>query len=126
MCTRRVLPVIQVRRASRGAGVALDCLVLLAVSLLLAVSAHAATYPARVVAITDGNTLKAVHDGREIVVRLRWIDAPERGQRYSSQAKQALGELVGGQVVTVRDFGVDAHGRRVADVMLSDGRNVNR
>jgi micrococcal nuclease len=100
--------------------------VLVALSLLLAVAAHAATYPARVVAITDGNTLKAVHDGREIVVRLRWIDAPEMGQRYSTQAKHALGELVAGQVVTVRDFGSDANGRRLADVMLSDGRNVNR
>jgi endonuclease YncB( thermonuclease family) len=100
--------------------------VLLAVTLLLAVSAQAGTYPARVVAITDGNTLRAVHEGREITVRLRWIDSPETGQRYSSQAKQALGELVGGQVVTVRDFGSDAHGRRLADVVLPDGRNVNR
>ena len=101
-------------------------LAVLAVTLLLAVSAHAATYPARVVAITDGNTLRAVHDGREIVVRLRWIDSPESGQRYSRQAKQALGELVAGQTVTVRDFGADANGRRLADVVLSDGRNVNR
>jgi endonuclease YncB( thermonuclease family) len=101
-------------------------LALLAVSLLLGVSAHAATYPARVVAITDGNTLKAVHEGHEIVVRLRWIDSPEKGQRYSDQAKQALGDLVAGQTVTVRDFGSDAHGRRLADVVLSDGRNVNR
>jgi len=119
-------PRIIVSATRRNAGVAIVRLALVAVSLLLAVSAHAATYPARVVAITDGNTLKAVHEGREIVVRLRWIDAPEKGQRYSSQSKQALGELVGGQVVTVRDFGADAHGRRVADVMLSDGRNVNR
>ena len=95
----------------------------LAVTLLLAVSAQAGTYPARVVAITDGNTLRAVHEGREITVRLRWIDSPETGQRYSSQAKQALGELVGGQVVTVRDFGSDAHSR-LADVVLPDGRNV--
>ena len=94
--------------------------------LLLAVSAHAATYPARVVAVADGNTLRAVHEGREIVVRLRWIDAPEMGQRYSNQAKQALGDLVAGQVVTVRDFGPDARGRRLADVVLPDGRNVNR
>jgi endonuclease YncB( thermonuclease family) len=99
---------------------------LVAIGLLVSLSAQAGTYPARVVAITDGNTLRAVHEGREITVRLRWIDSPEIGQRYSSQAKQALGEMVAGQVVTVRDFGSDAHGRRLADVVLPDGRNVNR
>jgi endonuclease YncB( thermonuclease family) len=118
--------VARITAAISRAGRVVVRLMLVVPSLLLAVAAHAATYPVRVVAITDGNTLKAVHDGREIVVRLRWIDAPEMGQRYSSQAKRALGDLVGGQVVTVRDFGPDAHGRRLADVVLPDGRNVNR
>ena len=112
------------RRAALAAPAAR--LAFVAATVLVVVSAHAATYPARVVSITDGNTLKAVHDGREIVVRLRWIDSPETGQRYGRQARQALGDLVGGQVVTVRDFGADPHGRRIADVVLPDGRNVNR
>ena len=128
MCMHHVPRAGRIGAVPRRPSVAVPAtgLAILAVTLLLAVSAHAATYHARVVAITDGNTLKAVHDGREIVVRLRWIDSPESGQRYSRQAKQALGELVGGQTVTVRDFGADAHGRRLADVVLSDGRNVNR
>jgi micrococcal nuclease len=124
MRTDHVLRAAWISRSSAGLGVVR--LAFLGVSLLFGVSAHAATYPARVVAITDGNTLKAVHEGREIVVRLRWIDSPETGQRYGSQAKQALGAMVGGQLVTVRDFGSDAHGRRLADVVLPDGRNVNR
>ena len=100
--------------------------VVLAVSLLGAWSAQAATYPARVVSITDGDTLHVVYEGREIIVRLRWIDAPEKGQPFSDKAKQALGELVAGQIVIVRDYGPDRHGHRIADVVLLDGRNVNR
>jgi endonuclease YncB( thermonuclease family) len=51
----------------------------LALSLLLALSAHAETYTARVVSIIDGDTFKEVRDSREIIIRLRWIDAPEKG-----------------------------------------------
>jgi hypothetical protein len=55
-----------------------------------------------VVAIPDGDTFRALHEGREIIIRLRWIDAPEKDQPFGDQAKQALGELMAGQVVTVR------------------------
>jgi len=98
----------------------------LALSLLCAVSAQAATYTARVVSITDGDTLRVVSEGRELVIRLRWIDAPEKGQPFGDQARQALSELLAGQVVIVRDYGPDRHGHRLAEVVLSDGRNVNR
>jgi endonuclease YncB( thermonuclease family) len=98
----------------------------LILGLLFASFAQAATYTARVVAITDGDTLRALHEGREVVVRLRWIDAPENGQAFGDQAKQALGELVAGRIVTVRDYGPDHQGRRLAEVTLADGRNVNR
>jgi hypothetical protein len=82
----------------------------LAVCLLWAWSAQAATYTARVVDHGRGDTLHALHDGRELIVRLRWIDAPEKGQPFGDQAKQALGELVTGQAVTIRDYGPDRHG----------------
>src|SRR5262245_57952319 len=98
----------------------------LALGLLGAAAAQAATYTARVTEITDGDTLRALHDGREIVVRLRWIDAPEQGQPFSAEARQALGALVAGQLVIVRDYGPDRNGHRLADVVLPDGRNVNR
>jgi micrococcal nuclease len=94
--------------------------------LLVAVSAQAATYTVRVVAITGGDTLKAVHEGREIAMRLRWIDAPEKGQPFSDRATRALSDLVAGQVVTVRDYGQDRSGRRLVEVSLVDGRSLNR
>jgi endonuclease YncB( thermonuclease family) len=100
--------------------------VVLAVSLLGAWSAQAATYSARVVSITDGDTLHALYEGREVIARLRWIAAPEKGQSFGDQAREALGKLVAGQVVIVRDYGPDGNGRRLAEVVLADGRNVNR
>jgi endonuclease YncB( thermonuclease family) len=93
---------------------------------LVPFGAAAGTYTARVVGITEGDTLRAVHEGREIIVRLRWIDAPEKGQPFGDRAARALGELATGRVVTVRDFGADRSGRRVAEVVLPDGRNLNR
>ena len=56
--------------------------VALAVYLPVACSAQAATYSVRVVSITDGDTPHALYEGREIIVRLRWIDAPEKGQPF--------------------------------------------
>src|SRR4029450_5304605 len=55
---------------------------------LFASFAQAATYTARVVAITDGDTLRALHEGRAVVVRLRWIDAPENGQAGPGGARR--------------------------------------
>ena len=97
-----------------------------ALGLFAAVSAQAETYTARVVTVMDGDTLKVVRAGREVTVRLRWIDAPEKGQPFSDKAKQALSALVAGQFVTLRDYGPDREGRRIAEVGLADGRNLNR
>jgi micrococcal nuclease len=88
--------------------------------------AEAATYIARVVSITDGDTLKARYEGREFTVRLRWIDAPKNGQPYSDKAMRALSDLVAGRNVIVRDYGPDQNGHRLADLVLADGRNLNR
>src|SRR5262249_32256411 len=98
----------------------------LIIGLLVVASAQAATYTARVVAITGGDTFRAVHDGREVLMRLRWIDAPEKGQPFSQQATKALSDLVVGHVITVRDYGPDRSGRRLVDVTLPDGRSLNR
>ena len=42
----------------------------------------------RVVAISDGDTIRVMHEGRSEKIRLYGIDAPERGQAFSSRAKQ--------------------------------------
>jgi micrococcal nuclease len=83
------------------------------------------TLTARVIGVTDGDTLTAVRTGRPEVIRLRGIDAPERGQAYCERAKQYAAALAFGQVVAVEAAGRDRYGRLLAEVRLPDGRSLN-
>jgi endonuclease YncB( thermonuclease family) len=84
-----------------------------------------AAFEARVVGIVDGDKLDVLRTDRHAErVRLQGIDAPERGQPYGIQAKQALAELVAGATVTVLPAGRDRAGRLLADLQLPDGRSV--
>jgi endonuclease YncB( thermonuclease family) len=78
-----------------------------------------------VVGVTDGDTLKVLHDGRAEVVRLHGIDAPEQGQPFGQRAKQVAVHLAMGHVVTVHVRTPDRYGRTVGDVRLPDGRLLN-
>ena len=95
--------------------------------LLLPLSALAADYPARVVGVADGDTLTVLTaEKKQVKIRLSGIDAPETGQDYGSRAKQAASELSFGKDVTIRPTDTDRYGRTVADVILPDGRSMNR
>jgi micrococcal nuclease len=70
------------------------------VALLLASAAlgQEAIVSARIVGITDGDTVKALVAGNELLrVRLNWIDAPEKSQAFGQRFKQQLRELVFGR-----------------------------
>jgi len=84
----------------------------------------AQTLQGKVVHIADGDTLTVLVDDEQVKVRLAEIDAPESRQDYGQRAKQALGNLVFGQVVTVDDEGKDRYGRTIGRVQLGD-LNVN-
>jgi endonuclease YncB( thermonuclease family) len=91
----------------------------------LAVVWAAGGFDAKVVGITDGDTLTVMHVGRAEAIRLYGIDAPERRQAWAARAKQLLGALTFGQTVHVSVRGRDRYGRTLADVTLRDGRHVN-
>src|SRR3569623_1683515 len=78
----------------------------------------AQTLQGKVVHIADGDTLTVLVDDEQVKVRLAEIDAPESRQDYGQRAKQALGNLVFGQVVTVDDEGKDRYGRTIGHVHL--------
>jgi endonuclease YncB( thermonuclease family) len=65
-------------------------------------------------------------NGRQIKVRLEGIDSPESGQAFGTRARQFTSSLAFGQTVTLRDKGRDRNGRLLAEVMLPDGRSLNR
>jgi len=95
--------------------------------LILPIAAFAADYPARVVGITDGDTLTVLKaDRTQVKIRLAGIDAPETGQDFGSRAKQAASEMAFGKDVTIRPTDMDRYGRTVAEVILPDGASLNR
>ena len=81
-----------------------------------------------IVAVTDGDTLKA-RCGTEgayeqITVRLAEIDAPERKQSFGNRSKDALGALCHETVATIKPQTKDRYGRTVARVECR-GKDAN-
>jgi micrococcal nuclease len=85
-----------------------------------------ADFAGKVVAVKDGDTLEVMMEGIAIRVRLYGIDCPEKGQAFGQRAKQAASDLAFGKTVEVRDKGRDRYGRTVGEVILQDGRSLNR
>jgi endonuclease YncB( thermonuclease family) len=83
--------------------------------LLTACPTRGSAYSARVVGISDGDTLTVLRDRTQVRTRLHGIDVPETGQDFGSRAKQAASKLAFGQTVTIRVRDTDRYGRTVAD-----------
>jgi endonuclease YncB( thermonuclease family) len=78
---------------------------------------------ARVVGVSDGDTIRVLHDRMEMRVRLWGIDAPESRQPYGTRAKQHLSGLIYGTDVRLEVLDRDRYGRIVARV-FADGADV--
>jgi micrococcal nuclease len=83
-------------------------------------------FTGRVVRISDGNSIGVMHQGREEKIRLHGVDTPEKKQPFSIQAKLYTAGLAFEKEVTVKPREIDWYGRTVAEVILPDGRNLNR
>ena len=79
---------------------------------------------AKVIAVTDGDTVLILRDNMPIKVRLAEIDAPEKAQAFGEESKQSLAELVLNKQVRVDSQAVDDYGRLVALIKV-DELNVN-
>lgn len=82
-------------------------------------------FQARVVSITDGDTLTVVRDRRQVRIRLYGIDCPEPGQPFHTRATQRTAELAHGKTVTIKAESLDRYGRLVAWIVLPDKRTLN-
>lgn len=87
--------------------------------------AAAVEFTALVVKVVDGDTLVVLMNGENWRIRLHGVDAPESGQPFGRQARQAVVALALGRSVTVREVGRDQYGRILADVVLPNGRVLN-
>lgn len=78
-----------------------------------------------VVSALNGDTLEVLRNNKVERIHLSGIYCPEKGQAYGTRAKQAASALVYGKEVMLQTHGLDKYGRTLADVLLSDGTNVN-
>src|SRR3954454_435702 len=75
---------------------------LLCLLLVATIPACEADDSARVVGISDGDTITVLTaDKTQVKIRLRGIDAPETGQDFGSRAKQAASALAFGKTVKI-------------------------
>ena len=104
---------------------------LIAMSLVVTASAQAQTQTqtAKVYAVLDGDTIKAVIDGNRVTIHLIGINAPEANppQCFSREAAQRMRKAVLNKTVTLEadKVAVDRYGRLLRYVFLEDGRMVN-
>lgn len=91
---------------------------------LVLASAPAHAWTGQVVAVTDGDTLKVLQDGRETKIRLYGVDTPEKKQAFGQRAKNFTASLVAGKMVDVEPVDQDRYGRTVGLVTVT-GRSLN-
>jgi micrococcal nuclease len=79
------------------------------------------TYTAKVIKITDGDTIVVLNrDKQQIKIRLEGIDCPESHQEYGEKARQATAGLCFGREVEIRKSGTDRYGRTLAFIYVGD------
>ena len=95
----------------------------------LPLSSHvlsAEIFPAQVVGVVDGDTLRVFRDGKRVKVRLYGIDCPEKSQKYGKEARQLAHRLAYGRMVFVENHGKDRYGRIIGSMTLPTGNLLSR
>lgn len=83
-----------------------------------------ADFTAKVVTVHEGDRFTIYHDGRRETIYLKDIDCPELKQPFGKQARRVSTAYVGSRDVVIRSLKQDRQGRKTAEVLLADGRNV--
>jgi endonuclease YncB( thermonuclease family) len=96
-------------------------LIILLFTLPAAAQEPGTSFTGEVVAVKDGDTIEVLRTGRAVTVRLHGIDAPEMGQPFGRNAKQAASKYVFGKSVRVEVKDVDRYGRLVGRVRVQGG-----
>ena len=87
-------------------------------------TAHA--WMAKVVSVTDGDTIKVYNvEKGQVKIRLYRIDTPEKAQPYGKAAGKHLASLIAGAAVEVESVATDRYGRTVGIVWDSES-NINQ
>ncbi|MCD9855266.1 thermonuclease family protein [Epilithonimonas sp. JDS] len=86
------------------------------------------TFSAKVIGISDGDTMEILYKNVPTKIRLAHIDCPEkRGkQPFGNNAKIALSNLCFGRIVTIKGEKYDRYRRLIAVVINDKNQNVNQ
>ena len=89
------------------------------VLLALTMSTANADIRGKVVAVTDGDTIKVLDENKvQHKVRLTGIDAPEKAQPFGNASRKHLASIVAGKDVRVETTGRDRYGRVLGKVWV--------
>ena len=95
--------------------------------LFVATECFAVVLSGKVVDVMQADTLTFRTTAGELFkVRLKEVDAPGPGQTFGRQARQFVEELVLKKTVNLKYEAVDRYGRSIGEVILPDGRILNR
>jgi endonuclease YncB( thermonuclease family) len=93
--------------------------------LWLLMAATGFPWNAKVISVSDGDTIAVLTGTQQTKIRLHGIDCPESGQDFGRLAKRVTSDLCFGKMVRVEPTDTDRYGRTVAIVYLEDGRELN-
>ena len=80
---------------------------------------------AKVVSVTDGDTINVYNtEFGQVKIRFYGIDTPEKGQAFGQAATKHLASMIAGKMVEVEPVDTDRYGRTVG-IISYDGRNIN-
>ena len=123
--TTRLEPNV-IRRTTHAISSGLHSLTLAFFLLIPLIASAETTVEARVVGVTDGDTVKVlIGEKQQWKVRLAEIDAPEKRQPWGKRAKQALASKIFGRNVRIVVTGKDRYGRHIGKIYLGS-RDINR
>ncbi len=95
-------------------------LYIIAAIVACSVGASAETLTGKVVAVSDGDTVKVLDaDHNQHKIRLIGIDAPEKAQAYGQKSKQHLSDLIFGMDVLVEWHKRDRYQRIVGKIFVA-------
>jgi len=84
-------------------------------------AANKETIYARVVGISDGDTITVLAEGnKRMKIRLQGIDAPERSQAFGMRSRQNLAKLIFGKNVQIKSHGLDKYSRTLGVILIED------
>lgn len=93
---------------------------IIAVAFCFNFPAYADSYTAKVVGVSDGDTIKVFHDGIVTKVRLANVDCPEHNQDFGQKAKQFTSDYVFNKNVVIDGKSIDRYHRTIGEVSPLD------